>query len=51
MASIVIWFLQNFDIRFYLVDAGDSIIAQVGKLIAPVFAPLSASATGKSQPL
>ena len=40
MASIVIWFLQNFDIRFYLVDAGDSIIAQVGKLIAPVFAPL-----------
>ncbi|MFR4651523.1 MAG: ferrous iron transport protein B [Phascolarctobacterium sp.] len=40
MASIVIWFLQNFDIRFYLVDAGDSIIAQIGKLIAPVFAPL-----------
>ena len=40
MASIVIWFLQNFDIRVYLVDAGDSIIAQIGKLIAPVFAPL-----------
>lgn len=40
MASIVIWFLQNFDIRFYLVDTGDSIIAQIGKLIAPVFAPL-----------
>lgn len=40
MASIVIWFLQNFDIRFYLVDAGDSIIAQISKLIAPVFAPL-----------
>lgn len=40
LASIVIWFLQSFDTKFYMVDAGDSMIAQIGKLIAPVFAPL-----------
>lgn len=40
LASIVIWFLQSFDTRFYMVDAGDSMIAQIGKIIAPVFAPL-----------
>ena len=40
LVSIVIWFLQNFDVRFYMVDASDSIIASVGKLAAPLFAPL-----------
>lgn len=40
LVSIVIWFLQNFDIRFYMVDASDSIIASIGKLAAPIFAPL-----------
>ena len=40
LVSIVIWFLQNFDVRFYMVDASDSIIASIGKLVAPVFAPL-----------
>ena len=40
LVSVVIWFLQNFDIRFYMVDASDSIIASIGKLAAPIFAPL-----------
>lgn len=40
LVSIVIWFLQNFDIRFYMVDASESIIASIGKLAAPIFAPL-----------
>lgn len=40
LASIVIWFLQSFDTRFYMVDASESMIAQIGRLIAPVFAPL-----------
>lgn len=40
LVSIVIWFLQNFDVRFYMVDASDSMIASIGKLAAPLFAPL-----------
>lgn len=40
LVSIIIWFLQNFDIRFYMVDAQNSIIASIGKLVAPIFAPL-----------
>lgn len=40
LASIVIWFLQSFDTRFYMVDASESMIAQIGRLIAPIFAPL-----------
>lgn len=40
LVSIVIWFLQNFDIRFYMVDASESIIASIGKLAASIFAPL-----------
>ncbi len=41
LASLVIWFLQTFDLRFNLVDnAGDSILAMLGGFIAPIFAPL-----------
>ena len=41
VATIVIWLLQSFDIRFNLVsDSSDSILAMVGTAIAPVFAPL-----------
>lgn len=40
LVSIAIWFLQNFDIRFYMVEPQDSIIASIGKTIAPIFAPL-----------
>ncbi len=40
-ATIVIWFLQNFDARLNLVaDSKDSILALIAGAIAPVFAPL-----------
>lgn len=41
VATIVIWFLQTFDIRLNVVsDSADSLLAMVGRLIAPIFAPL-----------
>lgn len=41
VATIVIWFLQTFDLRFNVVaDSADSLLASVGSLIAPIFAPL-----------
>ncbi len=41
IATIVIWALQSFDFGLNLVaDAGDSMLATVGKFVAPVFAPL-----------
>ncbi len=41
MATIVIWFLQTFDLHFNMVvDSQDSILAGLAGLIAPVFAPL-----------
>ena len=41
LASIVIWLLQSFDTRFYMVeDPAQSMLAQIGSFIAPVFAPL-----------
>lgn len=41
LASMIIWFLQTFDIHFNLVkDAGDSMLAMIGGVIAPIFAPL-----------
>ena len=41
LATIVIWFLQSFDLHFNLVaDSKDSILAMAGGFIAPVFAPL-----------
>ena len=41
VASIIIWVLQTFDIRFNLVaDSADSMLAAIGRLIAPIFAPL-----------
>ena len=41
LASVVIWFLQTFDIRFNLVtDSRYSMLAGLGGIIAPVFAPL-----------
>ena len=40
-ASVVIWLLQTFDIRFNMVtDQSQSMLAGLGGLIAPVFAPL-----------
>ena len=41
IATIVIWFLQSFDLHLNLVnDSKDSILAAVAGLISPVFAPL-----------
>ena len=41
VASLIIWFLQSFDWRFNLVpDNASSILASLGSLIAPLFAPL-----------
>ena len=41
LASIVIWLLQSFDTRFYMVEnPANSMLAQIGSFIAPVFAPL-----------
>ena len=41
LASVVIWFLQTFDVRLNVVaDSADSLLALLGGLIAPVFAPL-----------
>ncbi len=41
LASIVIWFLQTFDLRLNVVtESASSLLALVGRLIAPIFAPL-----------
>ncbi len=41
LATLLIWFLQTFDARFNVVsDSADSLLAMLGRLIAPVFAPL-----------
>ena len=41
MASIVIWFLQTFDVRLnVVVDSKDSLLALIGGFAAPVFVPL-----------
>lgn len=41
LASIVIWFLQTFDLKFNVVaDSSESMLAAIGRVITPVFAPL-----------
>ena len=41
LATIVIWFLQSFDLTLNLVsDSKDSILAAVGGILAPIFKPL-----------
>lgn len=41
LASVLIWFLQNFDARLNLVeDSSQSLLALVGSWIAPIFAPM-----------
>ncbi len=40
LMSIVLWFLQSFDIRLHMTeDASESILAAIGNFIAPVFKP------------
>jgi ferrous iron transport protein B len=41
IATIVIWMLQSFDYGFHMVEnTGDSMLASLGKIIAPIFSPL-----------
>ena len=41
LATIIIWFLQSFDMHLNIVtDSKDSILALVGSLLAPLFVPL-----------
>ncbi len=41
VATIIIWFLQTFDIRFNVVaDQSQSLLAGIGQVLAPIFAPL-----------
>lgn len=41
LSSVLIWLLESFDLRFRLVsDSGESILAALGSLAAPIFAPL-----------
>ena len=41
LATVAIWFLQTFDARLDPVTSGEqSLLAAIGRLIAPVFAPL-----------
>ncbi|MCB6994149.1 ferrous iron transporter B [bacterium 210820-DFI.6.37] len=40
-ASVMIWYLQSFDIHFHMIDNSEnSILALIGKRAAPLFAPL-----------
>lgn len=40
VACAVIWFTSSFNWSLQMVDAQDSILASIGKVIAPIFAPL-----------
>ncbi len=41
IGTILLWVLQSLDFRFHMVsDGADSILAQIGKWVAPIFAPL-----------
>ena len=39
-ASVILWFLSRFSFNFEMVDVEQSILAKIGGLIAPIFAPL-----------
>ncbi len=40
VATVVIWFFSSFDVRFNPVsDSADSMLAAIGKLLAPIFEP------------
>ena len=41
LSTVILWFLQNFGFSLTLVsDSSDSILAAVGRTLAPIFAPL-----------
>ena len=41
IATVIIWFMQTFDTRLNVVEnSADSILAALGRLVSPIFAPL-----------
>lgn len=41
LASVIIWFLQSFDISLHIVeDSSQSILAMIGRFVAPIFKPI-----------
>ncbi|WIV12065.1 ferrous iron transport protein B [Proteiniborus sp. MB09-C3] len=40
LSSVVIWFLSSFSWSIEMVDTSESILASIGRVIAPIFAPL-----------
>ena len=38
--SVVVWFLSNFNFNGMVEEVNDSILASIGNIIAPIFAPL-----------
>jgi ferrous iron transport protein B len=40
LSCTAVWFLQSFNWSFEMVDADNSILASLGSIIAPIFAPL-----------
>lgn len=40
LATALVWFLQTFDFSFNMVEAKDSILASLGRIVAPLFVPL-----------
>lgn len=40
VATIVIWFLQTFDLKLNMVDSQNSMLAGIAGFLAPIFAPL-----------
>ncbi len=43
VSSLLIWFLKSFDMNLYLTSTENSILAQIGKKISPIFGPLGLS--------
>lgn len=39
-ATILLWFLQTFDFHLHVVETDKSILADIGRFIMPIFAPL-----------
>lgn len=40
VGSATIWFLQTFNFSFKMVDSGESMLAAIGNIVAPIFTPL-----------
>jgi ferrous iron transport protein B len=44
LATVVIWFLQSFDVRLnHVADSADSMLASIGRFISVIFVPLGFS--------